>query len=330
MSDSPIVKTNGPKGDDGPAGPEGPPGADSTVPGPPGDIGPIGPEGPEGPIGPEGPAGALPPGTLNYTLRHNGSTWVSSGVLQNDVSKVWTTVPMVVGTNVAPGIYTLLVDGNLGVTGSGNFANIVTNGQINVGNIVSDTMSVNDLVPANPQNLASKSYVDSQVGGGGFWAASGVDIQNTNTGSVLIQNALFAGPTLLSQATITLAQGTNAGSLTRYDYVNGQLAGKVNITDTTVVRTTGAQTVSSKTLNGVTMSGTWNPNGLSSSTSQFVMCYVGGSMHRGPFIATALQVRNVMLEFAAIMNATPSQLTALETLLGANGLSLAQVTATPP
>jgi len=59
------------------------------------------------------------------------------------------------------------------------------------------------------------------------------------------------------------------------------------------------------------------------------MCYNGNFMYRGPFISTALQIREMFEGFAAIMGATPDQMAALEALMATKGLSLDDVTRSP-
>jgi nucleoside diphosphate kinase len=98
----------------------------------------------------------------------------------------------------------------------------------------------------------------------------------------------------------------------------------------------GNQTASgTKTFSGTVaspsfqMTGSCNIGNLASNTSQFVMCYNGNFMYRGPFIATALQVDALLKGFAQIMGATPAQEAQLQTLLDTNGLSAAALAATP-
>ena len=348
MSDSPIVKTAGPQGDTGDTGDTGADGTAATVdagttttlaPGSPATVTNVGTTAaaifdfgiPQGEAG-TGGGGVPDPAPLNQTLRGDGTSWVASSIIWNQVDRVNVTAPLLVGfpTSQAPLPNIDLSVNNGSIFGGGmTTEGIISSGIVVNGQLSADIITIDTYPPVQPNEAVTKQYVDAQIGGPSFWEASGNDIQNTNSGSVLIGGALFAGATLLTQATITSAQGTGAGNLTRYDYVNGQLAGKVNTTDTTVVRTTGAQTVSSKTLNGVTMTGTWNPNSLTSNTSQFVMCYVGGSMHRGPLITTAAQIRDLVLGVAAALNASPAQMVAVEAALGANSLSVSDVMATP-
>jgi hypothetical protein len=78
------VEAIGPQGPTGPQGPQGPQG----ITGPNGTTGPQGQQGVQGPTGPTCP---LVPGTVNQTLRHNGTDWETS-------STIWNT-----GTNVVFG-----------------------------------------------------------------------------------------------------------------------------------------------------------------------------------------------------------------------------------
>lgn len=103
-----LVGATGPQG---PAGPAGATGAQGTTgltgaAGPQGPAGPAGAVGPQGPIGATGPAGAtgatgaqgpiglpgatgpLVSGTVNQTLRNNGTTWEASGALINDGTNI--------------------------------------------------------------------------------------------------------------------------------------------------------------------------------------------------------------------------------------------------
>ena len=75
----------GPTGAQGVTGPTGAAGVTGAT-GAQGVTGPTGPQGATGPTGAQGPTGALPAGSLNQTLRSNGSTWVASSVLTNDGS----------------------------------------------------------------------------------------------------------------------------------------------------------------------------------------------------------------------------------------------------
>lgn len=103
----------GPTGADGatgPQGPQGPTGADGST-GPQGLQGPQGPtgadgatgaQGPQGATGAQGPQGATGPtgnialvGSVNQTMRHNGSSWVATSNLYNTGTQIGigTTVP---------------------------------------------------------------------------------------------------------------------------------------------------------------------------------------------------------------------------------------------
>jgi hypothetical protein len=53
-----------------------------------GTIGATGAQGPIGLTGPQGPAGALPSGSINQTLRHDGNTWVANSLITNTSSNV--------------------------------------------------------------------------------------------------------------------------------------------------------------------------------------------------------------------------------------------------
>ena len=53
-----------------------------------GAVGSTGTQGPAGLTGPQGPAGALPTGTVNQTLRHDGSTWQANSLITNTASNV--------------------------------------------------------------------------------------------------------------------------------------------------------------------------------------------------------------------------------------------------
>ncbi len=68
-------------GSTGATGPTGPAGLNGTV-------GGIGPTGPTGSTGPTGPTGPLVPGTINSTLRHDGSNWVADSFMVNTGTSV--------------------------------------------------------------------------------------------------------------------------------------------------------------------------------------------------------------------------------------------------
>lgn len=81
------VGPEGPQGIQGVIGPEGPQGIQ-------GEIGPEGPQGIQGEVGPQGPQGEqgipgpLVDGTLNQTLRHDGTTWVASSNLFSTTNSI--------------------------------------------------------------------------------------------------------------------------------------------------------------------------------------------------------------------------------------------------
>jgi len=78
--------------------------------GPTGPAGTTGPGGPTGTTGATGPAGMNIPGSINQTLRHNGSTWVAS-------SNIWNTNSLV-GIGTTSPTQRLHVSGNLRLTGA--------------------------------------------------------------------------------------------------------------------------------------------------------------------------------------------------------------------
>lgn len=76
-----AIGAQGPQGIQGPAGPQG-------LQGVPGPTGATGAQGPVGATGPQGPAGALPSGTANQTLRHDGTSWVANNLITNTGTNV--------------------------------------------------------------------------------------------------------------------------------------------------------------------------------------------------------------------------------------------------
>ena len=78
---------NGTTGATGPQGPAGATGAQG-IQGVAGSTGATGAQGPVGATGPQGPAGALPSGTTNQTLRHDGTSWVANSLITNTGTNV--------------------------------------------------------------------------------------------------------------------------------------------------------------------------------------------------------------------------------------------------
>ena len=74
----------GATGFQGPAGATGAQGAQGVA----GPTGATGAQGPVGATGPQGPAGALPSGTTNQTLRHDGTSWVANSLITNTGNNV--------------------------------------------------------------------------------------------------------------------------------------------------------------------------------------------------------------------------------------------------
>jgi hypothetical protein len=74
----------GATGSQGPAGATGAQGPQGTQ----GVAGPTGATGAQGATGPQGPAGALPSGTTNQTLRHDGTSWVANSLITNTGNNV--------------------------------------------------------------------------------------------------------------------------------------------------------------------------------------------------------------------------------------------------
>jgi hypothetical protein len=115
-----AVGATGPQGPQGATGPQGVAGANGAVgaTGPQGPQGATGPQGAAGangavgatgPTGPQGATGPLVDGTTNYTLRHNGTSWVSNSIIQNNGVNV--------GIGTAPSSYKLNVAGTANMTG---------------------------------------------------------------------------------------------------------------------------------------------------------------------------------------------------------------------
>jgi hypothetical protein len=75
---------NGTTGATGVQGPAGATGAQGVA----GPTGATGAQGPVGATGPQGPAGALPSGTTNQTLRHDGTSWVANSLITNTGNNV--------------------------------------------------------------------------------------------------------------------------------------------------------------------------------------------------------------------------------------------------
>lgn len=63
-----------------------------------------------------------------------------------------------------------------------------------------------------------------------------------------------------------------------------------------------------------------NVGSLSSDASQFVMCYNGSFMYKGPWVASAAQTRAVIEGLATILNLTPAQEASVGSLLTSTGL----------
>jgi len=78
---------NGATGATGAQGPAGATGAQG-IQGVAGSTGAAGAQGPVGATGPQGPAGALPSGTTNQTLRHDGTSWVANSLITNTGNNV--------------------------------------------------------------------------------------------------------------------------------------------------------------------------------------------------------------------------------------------------
>ncbi|MFT4526627.1 MAG: hypothetical protein ACI85F_002803, partial [Bacteroidia bacterium] len=76
-----LLWATGGGGATGPTGPSGTDGAD-------GSNGTNGSDGAGGPAGPQGPTGPLVSGSSDQTLRHDGSSWVASSLLDNDGSVI--------------------------------------------------------------------------------------------------------------------------------------------------------------------------------------------------------------------------------------------------
>ncbi|MCP5020889.1 MAG: collagen-like protein, partial [bacterium] len=81
---------NGAVGAMGPQGPQGSAGQNGAVgaQGPQGATGSQGPTGATGPQGLQGPAGVTPTGSINQTLRHNGTNWTADGLIASTGSRV--------------------------------------------------------------------------------------------------------------------------------------------------------------------------------------------------------------------------------------------------
>jgi hypothetical protein len=124
----------GPTGSQGIQGIAGPTGADGAT-GPQGITGPTGSQGIQGITGPTGATGATGPlvaGTVNQTLRHDGTTWAASSTLVNDgtnvgVGQLSPTEKLDVTGNVRTSTGFLANDGSAG-TPSVRFTNSPTTG----------------------------------------------------------------------------------------------------------------------------------------------------------------------------------------------------------
>jgi hypothetical protein len=124
----------GPTGSQGIQGIAGPTGADGAT-GPQGIAGPTGSQGIQGITGPTGATGATGPlvaGTVNQTLRHDGTTWAASSTLVNDGTNVGVGQPsptekLDVTGNVRTSTGFLANDGSVG-TPSVRFTNSPTTG----------------------------------------------------------------------------------------------------------------------------------------------------------------------------------------------------------
>ena len=82
-----LTGATGPQGPAGATGPQGPAGATGPQ-GPAGATGAQGPIGLTGAMGPQGPAGPLVSGTVDQTLRHNGTTWEANSLLRAQSNQV--------------------------------------------------------------------------------------------------------------------------------------------------------------------------------------------------------------------------------------------------
>lgn len=111
--------SNGLDGADGATGATGPAGADGAdgAAGADGATGPAGADGATGPAGADGatgPTGPLVSGSSGQTLRHNGSSWVASSLLDNDGSTIRIGNS---GAPAAPGNTIMSVQGDISGTG---------------------------------------------------------------------------------------------------------------------------------------------------------------------------------------------------------------------
>lgn len=199
----------GAAGPQGPQGPAGATGAQGTTgltgaTGPQGPAGPAGAVGPQGPIGATGPAGAtgatgeqgpigltgatgpLVSGTVNQTLRNNGTTWEASGALIND------------GTNIGVGrvpSYALDVNGPIRIQNlilsQGN-GSIPGNIAIGSENTLLSNSSGNDNIALGSAALYSNTSGTLNIGIG-FSSLAGTGSGSANIGigsynSMLITN----------------------------------------------------------------------------------------------------------------------------------------------
>lgn len=203
---------NGTPGATGPTGPSGTNGINGTnglrgVTGPSGingTNGVIGPTGATGLMGPTGPAGtgsgSLPVGVIGQTLRYNGTSWVSNGLMYNDGLKI--------------GIGTTTPQSTLDVNGI-----IRTNGlQIDGGSDLAEPFEANSdnikpgmllvLDPENPGKLMlSNTPYDTKVVG----VVSGAN--NVNPGLIMNQDDTFINakyPVALSGRVYCYADATIA------------------------------------------------------------------------------------------------------------------------